>query len=203
MRKLAVTVLGFAALALMATGCAKPPEAEIQGVATALQGAQTAEADEYAPESLAAAESAKRDLDAELKVQEEKFALFRSYDKAKELAASAKTAGDRAAADAAEGKNQARQEATALLGEAKTAIEEVKTLLDQAPRGKGSQADIAAMKSDLAGIEASFVEIDAAMAEERFLQAKAKAEAAKQNIDQIKNEILQAMEAMKQARSRR
>ena len=203
MRKFVVTGLGLALLALVASGCAKPPEAEIQAVAAALQGATSAQAGEYAPESLAAAEGAKRDLDAELKVQEEKFALFRSYDKSKELASAAKAAGEQAASDAAEGKNRARQEATTLMGEAKTAIEEVKTLLDQAPRGKGSQADIAAMKSDLAGIETSLAEIDSAMAEERFLQAKAKAEAAKQNVEQIRNEILQAMEAMKQARSRR
>jgi hypothetical protein len=197
MKKLSMGVLGIAVLLIAATGCAKPPEAEIQAVSTAIQGAQSAEAAEYAPESLAAAESAKRDLDAELKVQEEKFSLFRSYDKAKELAAAAKTAADKAAADAAEGKNQARDEATALLSEVRTAIEETKTLLDKAPRGKGSQADIAAMKSDLAGIETSLAEVDSAMTEERYLQAKAKAAAAKQNIEQIKNEILQAMEAVK------
>jgi hypothetical protein len=197
MKKLAMSVLGLAVIAVAATGCAKPPEAEIQAVTAAIQDAQAAESAEYAPESLAAAESAKRDLDAELKVQEEKFALFRSYDKSKELAATAKAAAEKAAADAAEGKNQAREEATALLSEARTAIEETKALLDKAPRGKGSQADIAAMKSDLAGIETSLAEVDSAMAEERYLQAKAKAAAAKQSTEQIKNEILQAMEAVK------
>ncbi len=200
MRKFVVTGLGLALLALVASGCAKPPETEIQSVDASIQSATSAGAGEYAPESLAAAESAKRDLDAELKVQQEKFALFRSYDKSKELAAAAKSAADKAAADAAAGKTRAREEATTLMAEAKTAIEEVKTLLDQAPRGKGSQADIAAMKSDLAGIETSLAEVDAAMAEERYLQAKAKADAAKQNVEQIRNEILQAMEASKAAR---
>jgi len=200
MRKFVVTGLGLALLALVASGCAKPPETEVQAVDAAMQSASSAGAGEYAPESLAAAESAKRDLDAELKVQQEKFALFRSYDKSKELATAAKSAADKAAADAAAGKNRAREEATTLMAEAKTAIEEVKTLLDQAPRGKGSQADIAAMKSDLAGIETSLSEVDAAMAEERYLQAKAKADAAKQNVEQIRNEILQAMEASKAAR---
>jgi hypothetical protein len=167
MRKFVVTGLGLALLALVASGCSKPPETEIQAVDASIQSATSAGAGEYAPESLAAAESAKRDLDAELKVQQEKFALFRSYDKSKELAAAAKSAAEKAAADAAAGKTRAREEATTLVAEAKTAIEEVKTLLDQAPRGKGSQADIAAMKSDLAGIETSLAEVDAAMAEER------------------------------------
>jgi hypothetical protein len=202
MRKFVISGLGLALLALVASGCSKPPETEIAAVNTSLQSATTAGAGEYAPESLAAAESAKRDLDAELKVQQEKFALFRSYDKSKQLAATAKSAADKAAADAAAGKTRAKEEATQLAGEAKTAIEEVKAMIEKAPRGKGSQADIAAMKSDLAGIEASLSEIDSAMAEERYLQAKAKAEAAKQNVEQIRNEILQAMEATKAAHAK-
>ena len=61
--------------------------------------------EEYAPESLKAAQDARAALDVELKAQEGKW--VKSYDKTKELAVAAKAAGDKAAADAAAAKETA------------------------------------------------------------------------------------------------
>ena len=65
----------------------------------------TERADQYAAESLKAAQDAQAALDAELKAQEAKW--VKSYDRTKELAAAAKAAGDKAAADAVAGKEKA------------------------------------------------------------------------------------------------
>jgi TonB family protein len=91
-------------LAIAVTGCASPPNADVDAAKAAVDKATTARADQYAAESLKAAQDARAALDAELKTQEGK--LFKSYDKTKELAAAAKAAGDKAAADAVAAKEK-------------------------------------------------------------------------------------------------
>jgi len=114
-------------LAITVTGCASPPAADVDAAKAALDKASTEHADQYAPESLKAAQDAGAALDAELKAQESKW--FKSYDKAKELAASAKAAGEQAAADAI----TARERAEALA---------IKEKADAAARAKAKAAAV-------------------------------------------------------------
>ncbi len=123
--------LGFGAivlgLAITVTGCASPPAADVDAAKASLDAALAGHADQYAAASLKAAEDARAALDAELKAQEGKW--FKSYDKTRELAAAAKAAGDRAAADAVAGKTA--EEAVA-----------IKAKADAAARAKAMKAPI-------------------------------------------------------------
>ena len=92
-------------LAMTVTGCAAPPSADVDAAKAAVDKAATDRADQYAAESLKAAQDARAALDAELKAQEGKW--VKSYDKTRELAVAAKAAGDKAAADAVAGKEKA------------------------------------------------------------------------------------------------
>lgn len=92
-------------LAITVTGCASPPNADVDAAKAAIDRAATDRAGQYAAASLKAAEDARAALDAELKAQEGKW--FKSYDKTKELAVAAKAAGDKAEADAVAGKEKA------------------------------------------------------------------------------------------------
>jgi TonB family protein len=92
-------------LAIAVTGCASPPNADVDAAKAALDVAATNRAGQYAAESLKAAQDARAALDVELSAQEGKW--FKSYDKTKELAIAAKAAGDKAAADAVAGKERA------------------------------------------------------------------------------------------------
>ena len=102
-------IVGFRAIALglaiTVTGCASPPNVEVDAAKASLDTAVADHADQYASESLKAAQDARAALDAELKAQESKW--FKSYDKAKELAVAAKAAGDQASAEAIAGKERA------------------------------------------------------------------------------------------------
>jgi len=102
-------IVGFRAialgLALTVAGCAAPPAAEVDAAKAAVDKAVTDRADQYAAESLKAAQEAQAALDAELAAQQAKW--FKSYDRAKELAVAAKAAGDKAAADAAAAREKA------------------------------------------------------------------------------------------------
>jgi protein TonB len=92
-------------LAVAMTGCATPPSTEVDAAKASVEKATAAGASQYAPDSLKAAQDAEAALDAELKAQDEKW--VKSYDKAKELAAAAKTAADKAATDATAAKDKA------------------------------------------------------------------------------------------------
>jgi protein TonB len=105
------------ALALTAAGCGAPPTADIDAARAAVDKAVTDSAGQYAAEAIKAAQDARAALDAELAVQDAKW--FKSYDKAKELAAAAKAAGDKAAAEAI----AAKQEADAIAAKEKADAE--------------------------------------------------------------------------------
>ena len=92
-------------LAITVTGCASPPNADVDAAKVSLDRAASEGAGQYAPESLKAAQDAQAAVDAELKAQEGNW--FKSYDKTKELAVATKAAGDKAAADAVAGREKA------------------------------------------------------------------------------------------------
>jgi hypothetical protein len=200
--KKAWLTLAVAAGLLVFAGCGKPPQEAIGAADQALGEARTAGAADYAPESLKAAEDARAQLDAELKAQEDKFALFRSYDKAAELATASQQAAQRAKTDAEEGRRRAREEASEMIAQVRASVLQVQQLLESAPRGKGAEADLAVLKSDLSGVESTLSEMDAAFAEEQYLEAISKAESAKQSVDAIRAEIERAVEMAKSRRAR-
>jgi TonB family protein len=102
-------IVGFRAialgLALLATGCAAPPTADVDAAKAAVDKAVADHADQYAAESLKAAQEDRAALEAELTAQEGKW--FKSYDRTRQLAIAARDAGDKAAAEAVAAKEKA------------------------------------------------------------------------------------------------
>ena len=195
MRKMMAVMPLVFVLVLMA-GCAKPPQDAINSAMAAMDAAKPL-ASQYATGSLQAAEDAQAALNAELKAQQDKFALFRSYKKADELVADLKAKSDKAAADAAAGQEQAKNDATAAITAATTALTDAKALLEKAPKGKGTQADLEAMKADLTAAESTINEANAAMATSNYKDAKAKADAAASSAATVTGQVQAAIDAKK------
>lgn len=195
MKYLRFFFLFVAIVGLMA--CAKPPQAEIDAVNAALDEAKNAEAEIYAPDSLKAAQDAISAMQAELDVQNGKFALFRSYEKAKELANAAKDAAVKAKDDAAANKEQVKSEAETLMNEVQTALTEANDLMKKAPKGKGSQADLAALQADLDTVQPMIDEAKASFDGGKFMDAKTKLEEAKAKVSSVKDAITNAIEMAK------
>lgn len=187
---LSVVIVGLLA-------CAKPPQAEIDAANAALDEAKNAEAEIYALDSLKAAQNALAEMQAELDVQNGKFALFRSYEKAKELANAAKDAAVKAKDDAAAKKEQVKAEAETLMGEVQTALTEARDLMKKAPKGKGSQADLAALQADLDAVQPMMDEAKASFDGGKFMDAKTKLEEAKAKVNAVKDAINNAIEMAK------
>ena len=198
--KMGLLVLGLALL-LLASACAREPTAEIEAADTAFKNAQKAEAGVYAPEAMQAARDAHAELETELAAQKESFAMRRSYDRARELAAETESASREAVAAASAGKVQAREDAVNMLAELRTSLDEVKTMVDNAPRGKGSAADIAMLKGDLGGIDMALTDIEHAISAERFMDAVHQAQAAMESTAEIRADVERAGEIQRVARS--
>jgi chromosome segregation ATPase len=196
MRKMMAVLPLVFALVLVA-GCSKPPQDAINAANAAVDAAKSAGAADYAADALTAVDNAKAALDAELKAQEDKFSLFRSYKHAEELSADLKAKADQAATAAKAGKEQAKNDATTAIADATSALTEAKGMLEKAPKGKGTAADLEAMKADLTAAESKIAEASTAMQGEKFKDAKAQADAAKSTIQGVVSQIQAAMEAKK------
>lgn len=195
MKLFKVAVLFVAVLGLLA--CAKPPQADIDAAKAALDAAKAAEADIYAPEALRGAEDALNAVQTEVDAQAAKFALFRSYEKTKELVASAKAAAEKTQADADSMKEMVKNEATALLTEAATELTAAQELLKKAPKGKGSKADIEALKGDLDAVQPMIDGAQASFDAGKYMDAKNGALAAKDKAVYVKDAISNAIEMAK------
>lgn len=189
-KKIAVVLALFALLVFI--GCAKPPEQEIQKANSSIEAARAAEAEEYVPESfqvamdtLNAANAAKQEADG-------KFALFRSYSKAKALYVSADALAAKAAQDAAAEKERVKQEVAGLMTQAKAVLDSATAALAKAPKGKGSKADIELIKNDLAAAQASFDDANNDFNAGKYKVAKTKVEAAMQKAQAVIDEIAAA-----------
>jgi protein TonB len=118
-----------------AAACETRPTSEIEAARSARQAAE-AQAGQYAPESLKAAQQAQAALDAELAVQDGKW--VKSYDRSRELATSARLASEKATADAIAAKERADAAAAAAAARAKAAAERRAKLATTAVRVGGA-----------------------------------------------------------------
>jgi hypothetical protein len=80
---------------------------------------------------------------------------------------------------------------------AKAAAEDAKKLLAKAPKGKGTAADIEALKGDVQGIDDAFAEIQGLIDKEDYAAAVTKANAVKEKAGAVAAQITQALEKAK------
>jgi len=171
------------------SGCAKPPETDIAAARAAIETARAAKAEMYAQREFRAAQDSLAALDAELKVQEDKFALFRKFGVATRMAQGAKSAAEKAAEAGRANEQKAKEESEQLIASMRTLLTEVETLLASAPRGKGSQADLDMMKADLGKAGEQLTAAQAAWDGGKYLDAKRNAETAQSMITRVKTDI--------------
>jgi hypothetical protein len=193
-RKSLTALAGIGILLATASACSKMPADRMESARLAVQNARQAEGVEYAPEATAAAEKALADMEEETRIQNEKFAMIRSYGRANALAGVAESTGTAAAALAGEGKAKAREDAMAAIEGVKVSLEETRQLLAQAVTGKGTEADIEEMRGSLDDVESLLQEIDGDIAGEKYLAARRKVDMAVASLNSIQGALMTARE---------
>ena len=197
MRNKKLAVFGIAALTLsLATGCAKPPQQEIDGLKADLAAAETAEAPKYAADAWNSAQQAMNEVNAEQEAQQNKFALFRSYTRTKELVAAADQKANEAKDAAAAGKEQAKNDADAALAAAQASLDQATQLMTDLGscrrQPKDFKKDMEAMKGNLDGLAAQVAGIQSAIASEDYFGAKSQADSLKSSADGLVTDMQNA-----------
>ena len=189
-----ISVLGLLVVFLF-TSCAKQPTQQIDEAKAAIDAVVKAGGDIYAKDELKKLNDDYNAAMDEVNAQSKK--LFKKYGKAKEMLANVKADAESVAQLIPARKEEAKNNAINALNEAKTAFENAKALLDKAPKGKGTKADIEAMKSDLAGLEAQLAEVQASIDREDYFGARDKAVSIKEKANAISEQVNAAIEKVK------
>jgi hypothetical protein len=187
-------VLGIFAVSLF-TSCAKQPTEQIEAVKAAIAAVQAEGGSVYAPEELKKLNDSMQAAMDEISTQSKKF--FKKYGPAKEMLAAVQTEAEAVKAGIPAKKEAAKNAAIQAQTEAKAALDEAKALLDKAPKGKGTKADIEAMKADLSGLDMSFGEIQAAIDAQDYFGASGKAATIKEKAMAVSDQVKAAMEKVK------
>lgn len=188
---LKLLALSMVAIFLL-VGCAKLPTEEINAAKASVDAVVAEGAQKFAAEDAKKLNDSMQAAQDEIKVQDGK--TFKDYAKTKELLAKVKADAETLKAGLAAKKEEAKKNATAAQEAAKASVADAKALLAKAPKGKGSKADIEALKADLKGIEDSMAEIKTANDSEDYDVAIEKSNAVKGKAAAISDQIKKAME---------
>lgn len=193
MKRITFTLLICSVLAvLLVAGCAKQPTEDINAAQTAVDAVMAEGAQKYAPEDAKMITDAMTAAMEEIKVQDGK--TMKNYGKAKEMLAKVKADAEALKPNIPMKKEQAKTNALTAQETAKAAVQEAKTMLAKAPKGKGSKADIEALKADVKGLEDSLAEVQAAMDGEDYGAAMEKSNSIKEKAGEVSAQVTQAME---------
>jgi hypothetical protein len=190
-KRVALAVMALMLLVAL-VGCSKAPEAEMTAAKTAMDAAKAAEAEAYAPDAYRVANDTLNAANAAKTEQDSKFALFRSYGKAKELYIRAQALASKAETDAAAQKEQVKQEVMGLMAQAKAAIDTATMAVNKAPRGKGTKAEIELIKTDLDALTPLNTQAESDYNNGKYLTAKTGFEQVIQKAKAITDEIAAA-----------
>lgn len=185
-------IIGVAAMGLILAGCSQAPTADIDAAKHAVDEARQARAADYAPQYWTTAQDAESKLQVELDIQAQRWSALRSYKVARQLALETKAAAERSRDEAVTGMEQAKTEASTMMTQARDETARARASIATAPRGKGTQADLASLSSDASGIDETLGDMQRAFDAGDYNGAKAKAQAAIDAAKAIETEVQQA-----------
>jgi hypothetical protein len=196
----AVKVLAVNLLAVFVlAGCGSQPAQEMQAAKAAVDAVAAEGGEKFAPADMKNVTGALNAAMEEVKAQDAKW--FKNYDKAKELLAKAKGDAETLKSGLAAKKEQAKAEATTALTAAGDAVKAAKEALAKAPKGKGSAADLEAMKGDVQGLEAALAELKPLIDSQDYAAARDKAASVKAKADEVSAAVTAAMEKVAAAKT--
>jgi DNA repair exonuclease SbcCD ATPase subunit len=186
MKRLFVFAVAIA-VAVLVGSCAKIPEEQIQQAEAALEAAEAAGAQRYAPDAWSRAKQSMERLNAELSAQDEKFSLFRNFKTAKTLADEAVAAANQAMAEAEDKKAQLRTEIAKMIADVKGSLQSARNQLSGLTAAAALSTASLRAKLDESGrlLDKAQLEMDG----QRFDSAMASASEARDKIVEVLREI--------------
>lgn len=179
----------FVAVAVLA-GCDDPPTAELQAAKQALDAARDVGAERFAANEYSAAQRAYSEAESTTNTEAERFFLLKDFEQARTQITDAKSKAMQAESSAEAEKKRQRESAQAAIAAARDAVAAAYTSLEDAPAGKGTEADIEELRAELSTAEADIEAAEAAVDSEDFSDAEALAESADQKATEIADGVM-------------
>ena len=183
----------FVAVAVLA-GCDDPPTADLDAAKQALDSAQDVGAERFAASEYSAAQRAYSEAEATTNTEAERFFLFKNFEQARAQIADAKSKATQAESAAEAEKKRQRESAEAVIATARDAVSAAYTSLEEAPAGKGTEADIEELRTELSAAEADLDAAEAAVDSENFSDAESLAESADQKATEVADGVMVAVD---------
>ncbi len=180
-------------------GCAKAPTSEIEATQKTVETTRAAGSSDYLPAEDKALSDKLNAAMQEIKTQDEKMAPFRNYEQAQKMLAEVRQQAGQLQTASSQKKEEAKQQAAALQSAASQAVQKAKDLLAQAPKGKGSEADLAALHADVDALGESMPAVQQAIDKGDYRDAISKATPIKEKAESISAEVEQAIQKVKTA----
>jgi hypothetical protein len=188
-----VLLVSMATITLLAA-CGKAPVEQINMVKSSIDAVVGEGAEQYTPDELKVVTGQFEAAMAEVKVQDGKF--FKNYDVIILDLDQMKLDADALKIKVVARKEELKVAASTALSEAQAAVAETKALLEVAPQGKGSFADIEAMKSDVVGLDTELETVTPQIDAGEYIVATEKAHAVASKAMTISNDIRTAQEKL-------
>jgi hypothetical protein len=194
MKKAIKVLLVSMVAATLLSACASQPTEELNAAKSAIDAVVSEGAEKYTPEQMQSINRKMEEALAEVKTQDSY--TFSNYSLAKFTLAQVKEDADALKGKLAQRKEELKVAASAALTEAQAALVEAKSLLDVAPQGKGSLADIEAMKSDVVGLQTELETVAPQIEAGEYIVATEKAHAVATQALTISNDVKAAQEKL-------
>lgn len=177
-------------IALIFSGCAKPPTQELDAAQAALDEAKNSEADIYAPKTYISASNSLQE--ARLKVEQQ------DYEGGKASAVQAKQFADRSRSEAEANKQIVRNDVQDQINRVSSGITDARLVIDSAPKGKGADEDLDQLRSGLGQAEASLSAARNNISGGKFKDAQTQAQSAESRMMQVTESIQTAIQKIEE-----
>ena len=183
----------FVAVAVLA-GCDDPPTVELDAAKQALDSARDVGAEQFAANEYSVAQRAYSEAEATTNTEAERFFLFKDFEQARTQIADAKSKAMQAESAAEAEKKRQRESAEAAIATARDAVVAAYTSLEEAPSGKGTEADIEELRVELSTADADLDAAEAAVDSEHFSDAESLAESADLKATEVADGVIVAVD---------
>lgn len=195
MKKQVLIVVAAIAMVFMATSCQKAPQEQIDAAKAAVESVKATQAELYVPAEYAALQDSMSTIMAAIEVQNSK--TFKNYDAIKLQLDGVTAAANQVSANATAAKEQIKADTEQHLVATNLILEENRSLMTVAPKGKEGAAVLAEIEKEMVLIEGAIAEVTQLLATGDYFAAQTKAMAAKENAMAINTELNEAIAKVK------
>ncbi len=174
---------------LLISGCAKPPEKEIENAKSAIDQAEMMEAEKYAMNEIKGAEDSLNAALTEIAVQKKRVGLFRNYKRAKALIETSIALASSANNTATSAREAIRAEAEILIQSARSGLDAVNAEISKKSKDKKAKTEVKKWQTQAKEVQSAIDNASQLINNNDYIGAKTAAQIALDKADTLKDKL--------------